>query len=262
MHLRILIITLISIMTSTAFAQETPIPFVATMTPPATATPTAVATEEAFVEPQKVLIRAKDGALLVADFYLVDPLSPTIILAHQLYTNRHSWEFVISPLIGEHYNVLAIDLRGYGESSSSINWRFAISDMQLWFDWLRTEGGVRGDAISTMGSSMGSTLAIIGCANDALCKTAIAISPGWDYYNIKIEDALTTDLNTRPLLIVYAERDRWPSLGMPQIEAAATNPLTIEMFPANAHGIDMIKLYEEEIMTMIMDWLRLYSGQL
>lgn len=261
MHLRILIITFISMIASIALAQEssaTP----ATLNPSPTTTPTALATEEAVVEPQTVLVRTADGALLVADFYLVDPLSPTIILAHQLYSNRRSWEFVISPLIGEYFNVLAIDLRGYGESSSSINWKLAVTDMQLWFDWLRTEGGVRPDAISTMGSSMGSTLAIIGCANDALCKTAIAISPGWDYYGIQIEDALTTGLNTRPLLVVYTERDRWPALGMPQIEAAATNPLTVEMFPANAHGIDMIKLYEEDIMTIIIDWLTLYSGQL
>jgi len=260
-YLRILIITLISILATTAFAQDTPVTF-ATVTPLATATPDGLATEEAYVAPQTVLVQAEDGALLVGDFYLVNPVSPTIILAHQLYTNRRSWDFVISPLIGENYNVLAIDLRGYGESSSSINWKLAVTDMQLWFNWLRTEGEVRGDAISTMGSSMGSTLAIVGCANDPLCKTAIAISPGWDYYNIKIEDALTTGLNTRPLLIVYSERDRWPSLGMPQIEAAATNPLTIEVFPANAHGIDLVKFNEEDIITMILEWLALYSGKI
>jgi len=248
-------------MATTAFTQDSPVTF-ATVTPIAADSPAVLATEEAFVEPQTVLIQAEDGALLVGDFYLVNPVSPTIILTHQLYTTRHSWDFVISPLIGAHYNVLAIDLRGYGESSKSINWKFAVKDMQLWFNWLRTEGEVRGDAISTMGSSMGSTLAIIGCANDPLCKTAIAISPGWDYYDIKIEDALTTTLNTRPLLILYSERDRWPSLGMPQIEAVATNPLTVEVFPANAHGIDLIKLHEEDIISMILEWLTLYSGKL
>jgi pimeloyl-ACP methyl ester carboxylesterase len=259
-HLRILIITLISMMAATALAQETPTTL-ATVTPSVTATPTALATEEAYVKPQAVLLQAEDGALLVGDFYLVDPLSPTIILAHQLYTTRHSWQPVISPLIGGHYNVLAIDIRGYGDSSSSINWHHAVTDMQLWFDWLRTGGGVRPDAISTMGSSMGSTLAIVGCANDVLCKTAIAISPGWDYYGIQIEDALTSGLNTRPMLILYAERDRWPSVGMPLIEEAATNPLIIERFPANTHGMDLIKLHEEEIIEMIIDWLTLNSGQ-
>jgi hypothetical protein len=260
-HLRILVITLIGIIASTTLAQETPVQL-ETSTPALTVTPTALATEEAYNEPQTVLIQAEDGALLVGDFYLSNPVSPTIILAHQLYTNRHSWEFLISPLIGGHYNVLAIDLRGYGDSSSSINWHLAVTDMQLWFNWLRTEGGVRADAISTMGSSMGSTLAMVGCANDALCKTTIAISPGWDYYGIELEDALATGLNTRPALILYAERDRWPSLGMPQIETTATNPLTIEIFPANTHGIDLIKLYEEEIVTLLMDWLTLYSGRL
>lgn len=260
MHLRILIITLISILASTALAQETPVT-IATITPSVTVTPISLATEEAYIEPQTVLIQAEDGALLVGDFYLVNPLSPTIILVHQLYTTRLSWQPVISPLIGEHYNVLAIDIRGYGESSSSINWHHAVTDMQLWFNWLRTEGSVRPDAISTMGSSMGSTLAIVGCANDALCKTTIAISPGWDYYGIQIEDALATGLNNRPTLILYAERDRWPAVGMPLIEEVATNPLTIERFPANTHGMDLIKLHEEEIIGLIMDWLTLNSGR-
>ena len=223
--------------------------------------PAVTPTEFGYVEPETVILQAEDGAILTGDFYFVDPLSPTVILLHQLYTTRLSWEPVIQPLLGNHYNVLAVDLRGFGESTSSINWHKAINDVQLWFNWLRTTGKVRPDAISTMGSSMGSTLAIIGCANDPLCKTAIAISPGWDYYGIEIEEALSSGLSNRPLLIMYAERDRWPAVGMPMIEAAATGYLTIEVFPANIHGIDLIKTHEEETIGMLLDWLVLYSGR-
>lgn len=288
MHLRFFMIAVIGIIASTTYTQDTGIKFatptpvlatpagavpsnsVVTVPPPVDtidATPTDVATltatpmAEAVIEPEKIVVRAEDGALLVGDFYEVDPLSPTIILLHQLYTTRRSWEPIIGPLLGAHYNVLAVDLRGYGESSSSINWTSAVVDVQLWFDWLRTETDVRPDAISTMGSSMGSTLAIVGCANDALCKTAIAISPGWDYYGIEIEDSLAVGFQHRPLLILYSERDRYPSLDMPQIEAAATGVLTIEVFPANPHGMDLIKLYEEDTLPLILDWLTQYSGR-
>lgn len=221
-------------------------------------TPTEIPT--AYVEPETIVLRAEAGVFLVGDFYLVDPLSPTVILLHQLYTNRTSWESVTEVLLGAHYNVLAVDLRGYGESSGSINWHKAVGDTQLWFDWLRTEAGVRGDAISTMGSSMGSTLAIVGCANDALCKTSIAISPGWDYYGIILGDALSIGMKDRPMMILYAERDRWPALGMPEIEEVATGLLEINTFPANAHGMDVLKQHEETL-PLILSWLELYSGR-
>ncbi len=251
-HLRLFIFGLLTWFTIPTFAQDAPIVF-------ATATPKALPT--AYVEPQEVILQAEDGAYLVGEFYRVDPNSPTVILLHQLYTNRTSWDILIEPLIGAHYNILAVDLRGYGESSRGINWHKAVTDVQLWFDWLRAEGGVRGDAISTMGSSMGSTLAIIGCANDELCKTPIAISPGWDYYGIVLDKALAIGLANRPTLILYAERDRWPALGMPQIEETATGLLQIEVFPANLHGIDLIKQNEDESLTMILDWLALHSGR-
>lgn len=250
----LLIIGLIAILILPVSAQEKqPVIF-------ATATPVATPIETATVEPENVVLKAEDGAFLVGDFYLVDPLSPTVILLHQLYTNRSSWGDVIEMLLGEHYNVLAVDLRGYGESSRSINWHKAVTDTQAWFDWLRTETPIDGNKISTMGSSMGSTLAIMGCANDALCQTAIAISPGWDYYGIVLDEALSVGMASRPMMIVYAERDRWPALGMPFIEESATGLLEINMFTGNAHGMDMLTLHEDAL-PLILNWLTLHSGR-
>lgn len=225
----------------------------------ATPSPTPTEIPIAMVEPEQVILQAEAGTFLVGDFYLVDPLSPTVVLLHQIYTNRSSWEPVMGPLLGAHYNVLAVDLRGYGDSSKSINWHKAVTDVQLWIDWIRTDSGVLNQMVSTMGSSMGSTLAIVGCANDPLCQTAIAISPGWDYYGIVLGEALSVGMANRPTMIIYTERDRWPALGMPDIEAAATGPLTINMFAGNAHGMDVIKQYEDETIPMVLDWFVLYS---
>lgn len=212
------------------------------------------------IEPETIIITAEDGTLLVGDFYLIDPSNPTILLLHQIYTNRNSWEPVLEPLLEAEYNLLAVDLRGYGESVGGINWHKAVDDTQLWFDWLRADGGVRGDAISTMGSSMGSTMAIIGCANDELCKSSVAISPGWDYYGMRLDEALSEGMSNRPLLILYTERDRWPVLGMPNIQATTTGLLDITMLSGNAHGMDVLKQHEESL-PMILSWLDVHSGR-
>lgn len=201
-------------------------------------------------QPQEVMTRAADGLRLRADFYLVDPQRPTILLLHQLYTARASWRYVIPPLVENGYNVLAVDLRGHGQTRGDIYWRKAVEDIAIWMMWLRTEGGVRPDGISTMGSSMGSTLAIVGCANDEFCRSAIAISPGWNYYDISLAESVAV----KPILAVYAERDRWPALGIPDMLAAAPETFSTHAYAGNAHGMDMIHAEFETFIPLMLEW--------
>jgi pimeloyl-ACP methyl ester carboxylesterase len=200
---------------------------------------------------QLVTIEAADGLLLKGDFYLVDTAHPTLFLLHELYARRSSWNIILEPLLRSGYNILAVDVRGHGATRGGINWYRALDDTALWFTWLRETAAVRPDAISTMGSSMGSTLAIIGCANDAACRTAIAISPGWAYYDISVEASLAT----HPVLVVYAERDRWPALGVPQMLAVAPDTVTPYTYPGNAHGMNLLRAERATFTVMILDWL-------
>jgi pimeloyl-ACP methyl ester carboxylesterase len=199
---------------------------------------------------QRVEISASDGLVLKGDFYLVDSSHATIFLIHELYARRSSWNPLLEPLLRAGYNVLAIDVRGHGATRGGVNWYLALEDVALWFAWLRDEAGVRPDGISTMGSSMGSTLAIIGCANDAACRSVIAISPGWSYYGISLESAIAA----RPILVVYTERDRWPALGVPDMVAAAPNTLAVTMYPGNAHGMYLVRGRLNDFTDLMLEW--------
>ncbi|MAU13500.1 MAG: hypothetical protein CL607_27025 [Anaerolineaceae bacterium] len=211
------------------------------------------------LEPTHVVVEASDGLDLVGDLYIVDPERPTVILLHQLYTNRTSWQPLIGLLLGANYNVLNVDQRGFGETRGSINWTQAIEDVVTWQEWLRTEGGVA-DAISTIGSSIGSTMAVRGCSADPACKTAIAISPGWEYYNVGLRPALEEELGERPALLIYAENDRWPALGMPRIMEFASAAIETYAYPGNAHGMDLLKTENETMVPLILDWLAKHGG--
>lgn len=201
---------------------------------------------------------ASDGLVLKGDFYLVDAGRPTILLLHQLYTNRTSWNPYIGALTGAGYNVLAVDLRGHGQTRGRINWSAAIEDVGVWMNWLRAQG-VRGDALATMGSSMGSTLAIIGCANDPGCRTAVALSPGWSYSGVRIETALTEGLAGRQIFVVHTQRDRWPALGVPRMVEVAPEFVVVQTYPGNAHGMDVLRR-EETAMQHILEWLAGHAG--
>ena len=212
------------------------------------------------IEPTVVTAEAPDGLVLEGDFYLVDANHPTVLLLHQLYTTRKSWQIVIDDLLGSGFNVLAVDVRGYGKTRGGINWQKAVADVQVWLNWLRDSGGVRGDAISTMGSSMGSTLALLGCAHDLACRTAIALSPGWNYYNITLEEAFANQFGARQVMLVYAQRDRWPALGMPTILESATNEVTALEYPGNTHGMNLFRTEGDTLIPIIIDWLNRHGS--
>lgn len=203
------------------------------------------------IAPQLIETDALDGLDLTADFYLVDSARPTVILIHEMYTNRTSWEPILLPLLANGYNILVPDVRGWGETRGAINWFNAVEDVAVWFTWLRETAGVNPEMIYTVGSSMGSTLAINGCANDDLCRSSVAISPGWRYYGISVEDTIAT----KPSLVIYAQRDRWPALGVPDMEAAAPDTLTVITYEGNAHGMDLFEEQQETIVVQIIDWL-------
>lgn len=224
--------------------------------PSPTLTPTP---EPIQLEPTRVVVEANDGLKLVGDFYVVDPARPTILLLHELYTNRTSWQPLIGLLLGGGYNVLNVDLRGFGETRGSINWNQAIDDVVVWSNWLRTEGGVA-DAISTLGSSIGSTVALRGCSADPACRTAILISPGWAYYEIGLRVTLEEELGDRAALMIYSQNDRWPALAIPQIEEVASEAVVIEAYPGNAHGMNLLRAEHQTMVPLILDWLAQYGG--
>ncbi|MCS6835994.1 MAG: alpha/beta fold hydrolase [Anaerolineae bacterium] len=200
-----------------------------------------------------VALKARDGLTLVGTWVQVSADSPTVILLHQLYSNRQGWSPIIETLTANGYNVLAVDLRGYGQTRGRINWPKALLDVADWAAWVRGQG-VR-DAISMLGSSMGSVLAIVACGADPACKTAIAISPGWEYYGIGVRVPLTEQFGERRVLVIYAERDRYPRQGVPRMVEAAPNVVTTLSYLGNAHGIDMIRQTSDTSLPAILDWL-------
>lgn len=217
-----------------------------------------IAQDEAEVDPnalpipaQVITVDAEDGLDLVADFYLVDPARPTVILLHELYQTRASWESLLLPLIANGYNILVPDIRGWGETRGAINWFTAVEDVAIWFTWLRDEAQVNPEAIHTLGSSMGSSLAIRGCANDDFCRSAIAISPGWSYYRISLADSIAE----RPVFAIYAANDRYPALGVPRMEEAAPDTFITLSYDGNAHGMDLVSDQQETMVVAIIEWL-------
>ena len=75
-------------------------------------------------EPRRVEFTTSDGVQIVGDFYLpkkpVEKL-PAVILLHMYDSNRRAWDTLAPELQKAGLAVLAIDLRGHGESIQPAN---------------------------------------------------------------------------------------------------------------------------------------------
>ncbi len=212
-------------------------------------------TEPTGPQPVSVEVRAHDGQRLSADYYAAEDNSPAVLLLHQLYTTRTSWRWVVGPLVDAGYHVLAVDLRGYGQTRGGIDWSKAQIDTQTWLDWLAEQPGVRAESLLVMGSSMGANLALVGCAEAERCAGAVAIAPGLNYFGVRTEDALTSGIEA---LLIYGDRDPYPARDVPQmIELAADaglDTLTRLVYARREHGMDLFTV-EPDLLPAIIEWL-------
>jgi len=214
------------------------------------------------VAPQPISIPAADGLTLVGDFYGLpaDPAMesgrPAVLLLHMIGGRRQDWSPLIDPLLTEGYDVLAVDLRGYGDTGGSLDWEAATADVQTWLDWLRTQPSVNPDALAIVGASIGSNLALIGCAADVRCLTAVAMSPGLDYFGLEIQRSVTAGLRLRSALLLVSQNDHYPSDSVKQLVGEATGEIGAQIYSGAIHGTHLFDgARRDSVIAAILDWL-------
>jgi pimeloyl-ACP methyl ester carboxylesterase len=209
----------------------------------------------ALPEAQRVELEASDGLVLVGDFYMPEiatdetsELVPAVILMHMLRARRGDWEPLLPVLVDDYgIAVLNIDMRGHGETGGTDNWGIAEEDLQLWIDWLRDQEGIDPTAISLIGGSIGSNMAIRGWANDPEIRTAVALSPGLAYRSVRTREVIIENKD-RPLMLVAARSDSPSSVDTPILFGLTEGDTLIRMVDGRLHGTQL--LYGDDA-----DWL-------
>lgn len=213
--------------------------------------------------PQPVMIEAADGLVLVGDFYSsnMEEPAPAVLLLHMLGSERRAWGQLIPELTASNYNVLAIDMRGHGDTGGDTDWVAAEGDVQTLLDWLHEQESVQDDVIAIIGASIGSNLALIGCANDADCVTAVALSPGLDYRGVTPEEAVTIGLSERSALLIATHGDDASAEAVKQILTNSQDgEVAVELHSGSLHGTDMFVLprLRERVFASILYWLDIH----
>lgn len=202
-----------------------------------------------------VTVDASDGLTLAGEFYAADQPAPAILLLHMLGSQRSAWQPLIPWLTDAGYNVLAIDIRGHGDTGGGQDWPAAERDVETWLDWLGEQPSVIPDQIATVGASIGANLALNGCAYDARCVTAVALSPGLDYRGVVTETAIAEGLVDRSALLVASQRDTYSADSVKTLTAEAEGELGLQLYPGSAHGTNLLREPGAPVIPLILNWL-------
>ena len=210
------------------------------------------------IEPiaERVVIAGADGLEIVGDFQSEgNEPQPGVLLLHMLNNRRQSWEPLVPELLAAGYAVLAIDMRGHGETGGAQDWTLAEQDLQLVFDWLQARPEVDAAKVAIVGASIGANMAIRTAANDTEAAGVIMLSGGLDYRGVTTEDALQ-NYGNHPVLIVAAEGDGYAKDSAETLHTQQSNLGNTELiiYDGGAHGTSLFAA-QPDIISTIISWL-------
>ena len=194
-------------------------------------------------------------SLSIAATYYVGPTrpSPVILLLHMNGSNKESWRLFATQLQTSGYSVLAIDLRGHGETGGKADWNKAPADIVEVLNQLHNLPGIDPARISVIGADIGANLAIRACADWQACKSVVMISPAVNYLGVAALDPLSR-YGAKPVLIVASRDDKPSGTDSSTLDKAAKGNHTLQLYPGANHGIGLLSA-QPDLPALIVQWL-------
>jgi pimeloyl-ACP methyl ester carboxylesterase len=182
-------------------------------------------------------INSPDGVVLVGTFLAADkPNSPALLLLHQWESDRHSWDDFAKQLQKDGFNVLAIDGRGFGESTKKADGtsvtpertetavKAMLGDIGAAFDYLSKQNNVDPNRVGIIGASYGSSLALIYAADHPNVAAIALLSPGLNYFGNMATEPAMTNYKSRPAFLAAAKDDPDSFNAVTRLKALTSEP--------------------------------------
>ena len=215
---------------------------------------------------ERVELKTKDNVAIVGDYYVPGPpagrSAKGLLLLHMMPATRSSWQALAMNMQAKGFHVLAIDLRGHGESQGGPDGYKSFSDAEHQASSADVEAGVeflksKGITILTLGgASIGANLALQYLGIHHATKAAFLLSPGLNYRGVKTESA-ARGLTSGQAVYYVASHDDATSADATQKLFDAT-PERVEkkitLFETAGHGTTMFER-ESGLMDTVALWL-------
>jgi len=231
------------------------------------------------VEPKLVQVHAQDDLVLFGDYYAVptdlvpEKGAPAVLLMHDAATTRENWSPLVEELNRAKYQVLAVDLRGFGKTGSNADAEAAIGDVAVWLEWLRSQPDVRTDQIILGGAGLGGHMAINGCAQDAGCLMVFALSPGCvgrtdsscpqilahepglDVVVDETAQAVLDGLVDRPLLLMAKQGSDYADDSVEMLTSLVEGDVTLRLYQSGSRSLSGL-FDDEHLRDFVLYWLQ------
>lgn len=230
-------------------------------------------------EISRVEFSTSDGVKIVGDYYSVsDANAPAVLLLHMMPSDKKSWASFAQKLQADGFQVLAIDLRGHGESTRKFKssngkgesdyekldyknfgdseHQKSILDIKAAVEFLKSKGYAQ---LFLGGASIGANLALQYLKESPDAEKAILFSAGLNYRGIETVPLARQLKATQSVFAVAAKDDNrsgGPAESMAQeIYSALTSKKEIKIFDTGGHGTDLLDAHPEFIDELI-NWLK------
>jgi dienelactone hydrolase len=215
-------------------------------------------------EMKKVNFITKDGVTIVGNYYPNKEAKFAGILVHMRPKTKESFDEFAKVLQKEGYAVLAIDLRGHGESINSIFGKLdyqrfteeeekkSIEDIVAASLFLEREGFHRSNQF-LIGASIGANLSFQFLSENQEIKATVLLSPGLNYRGVILENFKKEGLGEK-IFVVAAQDDNPALLAGRKLKEWYPDVYYLE-YLSGGHGTDLL-ISQPEIKEKIINWLR------
>lgn len=176
--------------------------------------------------------------------------APVAILLHMYRSDRSAFGALPAHLHRAGFAVLAVDLRGHGESvgipEMGLARRVADRDKSLFaamdrdveaaYHWIVEQPGIDPSRIALVGASVGSSVALDYAARDKSVDAVVCLTPGTAYLGLDSISAVEK-YGKRPLLLIAAEPEKAASEQLARIGGQSR----VRIYPAA--GGDLLALH-------------------
>lgn len=212
--------------------------------------------------PQVVDLTAADGIKLKVSYFAAEKPGPGVLLLHQCNRERKIWDGLALQLEAAGINVLTLDLRGFGQSegdpmakltpeqtqAATAKWP---SDIDVAFQYLKSQPEVKPDAIGVGGASCGVNNSIQTALRHAEVKSLVLLSG-----NTNLNGRKFLRQGNIPVFFAAADDDEFPPsvVAIEWLYSLDPNPgKQFEHYAFGGHGADMFP-FHPELPKMIVDW--------
>lgn len=222
-------------------------------------------------------LRTTDNVAIVGTYYPVrQKPAPAVLLIHSVDKDRSIWASFAATLQKNGFAAVAIDLRGYGESThkqtpdgpvtldarnfTAGDYRDMLLDVESAVDWMQAQPEIDGKHIALVGESFGANVALRYAAINEDIAAVVALSPGITYRGVRTDDIIS-QVSHAPLRIFVSEYDPFAfesSKRLVEILKETNTPTTtneLTICTGNLHGSDML-LGVRNLPQIIVAWLK------